>query len=146
MTANPTDKPELPEDPKQITQYNLTLPITTTKELVQTAKMLRQNYFFHKIPATWIQMDEQINQTQASSNDIQTKPDIPQSLVELQEKLENIPDSIYINIPIQQQEDTANTLKILRQYFNFETIPDYLLQLPPLPEPTWDIFASFNID
>ena len=113
MTANPTDKPELPEDPKQITQYNLTLPITTTKELVQTAKMLRQTYFFHKIPATWIQIDEQINQTQASSNDIQTKPDILQSLIELQEKLENIPDFIYINIPIQQQEDIANTLKIL---------------------------------
>ena len=52
MTANPTDNPELPEDPKQITQYNLTLPITTTKELVQTAKMLRQNYFFYKILAT----------------------------------------------------------------------------------------------
>ncbi|CAG8842137.1 26125_t:CDS:2, partial [Racocetra persica] len=48
------------------------------------------------------------------------KPMIPTSLVQLQEALENITDEIYINIP---------------------QISDYILELPPLPEPTWDIFV-----
>ena len=84
MTANSTDKPDLSEDLKQITEYNLTLPIKTPKELVQTARMLRETYYFYKLPESWIQIEEQNDQAQASNvDDTETKPDIPQSLVEL---------------------------------------------------------------
>jgi radical SAM superfamily enzyme len=143
MTANPTDKLNLPEDPKEITQYNLTFPITTPKELVTTARLLRETYYFYRIPTTWIQIDQQTNHTQTNdtTQNTQNKPNIPQTLIELQEKLEKINDAIYINIPINQQEDITNTLTTLRQHFHIETIPDYLLQLPPLPEPNWNIFT-----
>ncbi|CAG8674932.1 493_t:CDS:1, partial [Paraglomus occultum] len=50
MTANPTDKPRLPEDHTQITQFNITVPITSPRQLVDTARHLRQEYYFSKIP------------------------------------------------------------------------------------------------
>ena len=115
MSVNPTDKPDLPEDPQQITQYNLTLPITTPKALVETARLLRETYYFYRIPTTWIQIDQQAKQSQPNktTNNTQNKPNIPQTLTELQEELEKITESIYINIPISQQEDITNTLIIL---------------------------------
>jgi hypothetical protein len=47
MTANPTDKPWLPEDPQQINDYNITTPIISRKQLVDTARMLREKYYFY---------------------------------------------------------------------------------------------------
>ncbi|RIB27267.1 hypothetical protein C2G38_2160959 [Gigaspora rosea] len=40
MTANPTDKLTLPTDPQQITEYYLTIPISTSKQLTDTVQLL----------------------------------------------------------------------------------------------------------
>ncbi|CAG8669253.1 9422_t:CDS:1, partial [Paraglomus occultum] len=97
---------------------------------------LRQEYYFSKIPSSWISITQK-----ATTQDDIVKPDLPQSLIQLQEALEKITDEIYITIPIEKQQDITTTLKILQAHFNITTIPDYLLKLPSLPEPTWDIFA-----
>ena len=48
--CNYTELPELPNDPKDVTAINLTLPISSPKELTIAARALRAYYFFHSIP------------------------------------------------------------------------------------------------
>lgn len=50
MTVNPTDKPELPRKVEEISDFNITIPITTPKQLVDTARMLREVYYFDRLP------------------------------------------------------------------------------------------------
>ena len=33
-------------------------------------------------------------------------------------------------------------MQALRQLYTIRTIPDFLLNLPPLPTPTWEIFNT----
>ena len=40
MIANPTNKPELPEDYNNIQEFNLTILITTSKQLTEIARLL----------------------------------------------------------------------------------------------------------
>ncbi|CAG8667028.1 2476_t:CDS:2, partial [Paraglomus occultum] len=63
MTANPTNKPRLPTDPKMITEVNLTIPIDTPKRITETACLLRPHYYFQKLPTEWIQILETNNKT-----------------------------------------------------------------------------------
>jgi len=72
ITANPTDKPELPTDHTLVTKVKLTIPITTPRALVNTARILREHYFFLKIPQTWIN----IKDTKTVD-----KPDLPTDLI-----------------------------------------------------------------
>ena len=46
MTANPTDKPRLPDDVSEIKECNITIPITSPRILVDTARLLRDYYYF----------------------------------------------------------------------------------------------------
>jgi hypothetical protein len=86
MTVNPTNKPQLPIDPILITELNLTLPITSPKILVETARQLRTHYFFYQLPAEWIS----INNTARKEN---TKPNLPSSLDEIQTTLRELDQS-----------------------------------------------------
>ncbi|KAF0453764.1 hypothetical protein F8M41_001672 [Gigaspora margarita] len=52
MTINPTEKPELPENPEEISEMNLTISIQSPKILVEVARELRKTYFFYRIPKT----------------------------------------------------------------------------------------------
>ena len=69
-------------------------------------------------------------------------PNIPASLEEIQEQL--LGKEITITIPITVQKDVIPTLQILRQYYSINQIPDYILNLPPLSTPTWDLFIQPN--
>ena len=51
MTANPTNKPRLPTDPQLISEYNLTTSIISSRQLIDTVKLLRQDYYFTKLPS-----------------------------------------------------------------------------------------------
>ena len=142
MTANPTDKPRLPSNPDEIEDFNLTIPISSTRQLVDTARMLRPYYYFNKIPDTWIEINQNTEEDSQTTPvlDQTTKPYIPATLVQLQEALEKIEEEIHIILPIEKQEDILPTLAILRQHFEIANIPEYLLNLPLFLEPTWDIF------
>ena len=50
IEANPTDKPRLLQNPEDITQYNIMIPIIIPKQLTETARLLRQDFYFNKIP------------------------------------------------------------------------------------------------
>jgi hypothetical protein len=71
-----------------------------------------------------------------------SKPVIPNSPTEIKEYLntKNI-DITTTPIPITQQTKAKDTLDLLRQHFTINNIPDDILALPPLPEPSWKIFS-----
>ena len=105
MTANPIDKHKLPDNPKDIPEFNLTLPISTPQQLTHTARLLCTQYYFDKIPDSWIKIDQDNTQLSltidTNTNDTNNKkPTIPTTLVELQEKLELIQDKILVTLPI----------------------------------------------
>ena len=50
MIANPTNKSDLPENSQDIQYLNITIPINTITQLKETAKLLRTQYYFNKIP------------------------------------------------------------------------------------------------
>ena len=51
-----------------------------------------------------------------------------------------------IVLPITEQNQAKITLDKLREHFTINNIPEYFLQLPPLPEPTWDIFSDAPVN
>src|SRR5690348_16967698 len=55
---NYTDLPDLPEDAKLVTHVNMTIPISTSKELSIAAKALYEHYYFHTIPQSWINIEK----------------------------------------------------------------------------------------
>ena len=52
--CNYTDLSELPSDPKEVTAVNLTLPISSPRELTIATRVLKEYYFFYSIPQEWI--------------------------------------------------------------------------------------------
>ncbi|CAG8597179.1 4492_t:CDS:1, partial [Ambispora leptoticha] len=72
------------------------------------------------------------------TNTLSTKPTIPNELDEILNYLKNNDiDTTQLTLPITDQKAASETLKILHQYFTSKTIPNSILALPPLPEPTW---------
>src|SRR5690349_11244750 len=113
--------------PTEIKEFNITIPITSSRILVEIAKLLREEYYFEHIPLDWINIPIRPNEI----HEIKTnkKPMIPTSLVQLQEALENTTDEIYINVPIKQQKEINPTITILQQHFEIPQIPNYILDL-----------------
>jgi hypothetical protein len=84
MLANPTDKPWLPENVENISDFNLTLPITSRKQLQDIAKLLRQQYYFTKLPDSWINLQDA--KSENAENKL-LKQDIPDSISEIYKQL-----------------------------------------------------------
>jgi hypothetical protein len=144
MTANPTEKPTLPENVEDIKDLHITVPIVTTKQLINTVRLLRTQYYFHRIPDEWIEINNkevEVETRTMETEDMETdRLEVPNTLEEMQNILDEIEtDSYKIQIPITKQEDIKNTLEDLKLIFDLGKIPDYLFKLEPLPEPTWDI-------
>ncbi|RIB25824.1 hypothetical protein C2G38_2165080 [Gigaspora rosea] len=149
MTANPTDKPTLPLDHNEIKEFNLTVLIAMTKQLVETVRLLRTKYYFHRIPEEWIQIvkvakngNEERKDTEIAE-DTQNQAirvDMPESLEEVKlylEQLEITEDTI--KIPITKQSEVKSTIEELKKIFDVGKVPNFIFALPPLPKPTWDI-------
>ncbi|CAG8789207.1 16169_t:CDS:2, partial [Gigaspora rosea] len=58
MSINPTDKEQLPEDLEEIDKANITIPIRSAKMLIETTRLLKKHYFFHKLPNEWIDIEK----------------------------------------------------------------------------------------
>ena len=108
--------------------------------------MLRENYYFYRIPDTWIQINESIDKPNEENlePDKKLQPDkpiIPNTSLAILEylKTKNI-DTAQLTIPITEQVKADKTLEFFRQHFTIGNIPDNLLAQPPLPDPNWDIF------
>ncbi|RIB05055.1 hypothetical protein C2G38_2281912 [Gigaspora rosea] len=141
MTINPTEKPELPWDPREVKEFSLTIPITSTGQLVDIVRNLRPLYYFHRIPETWIEIKRNQNPPEeAEENQKEMKIDMPENLEEVQSYLDN--NSIVKNIislPITQHEQVKNTIQKLRKIFSFSKLPQFIFNLLPLPDATWNI-------
>ncbi|RIB03197.1 hypothetical protein C2G38_2288705 [Gigaspora rosea] len=142
MEVNPTNKPTLPENIEEIKEYNITTPITTARQLVETVRLLRQTYYFHRIPEEWIEITNKKGTQDIAEEEVMEidRLEVPKSLEEMQKILDEIEtDCDRIKIPITEQEEVRTTLEELKLIFDIQKAPDYLFQLKPLPEATWDI-------
>ena len=90
MIVNLTDKPDLPWDPRQVEHITIDVPITTPRMLTETARLLRQHYYFHKIPETWIEIPKDDNSISK----------VPSSLEEFNTYMSNQPDETRALFPI----------------------------------------------
>ncbi|CAG8729873.1 5992_t:CDS:1, partial [Dentiscutata heterogama] len=119
----------------------ITLSITTPKQLTSIAKTLRKHFFFSQLPSDWIQIPTRKTESKTNSTDtLQPLPEIPTEITELRKIL--ISYSIKLKLPIQSQEEVTPTMKVLRQQFSVKTIPVFILELSPLPKPSWTIFSN----
>jgi hypothetical protein len=137
MQANPTDKPALPSFDQVIEEVTVPFPIQTTKQLAETVKELRKHYYFTRLPDEWIQIPTSPpERTTADSPQagFQALP-LPNNLQDLKSFLDD--HNIELTVPITAQQDITPTMKTLRQYFKIGNIPDFILDLPLLPTPTW---------
>src|SRR5207237_10269119 len=105
-TANSTNKPWLLLEPTQIKEFNLTLLITTTKQLVEIARLLRDKYYFYKIPDAWIDIKENAND-ESKDNNLQV---LPSTLPELKQMLTKMPNINHDSLPITTQENITSTI------------------------------------
>ncbi|CAG8652606.1 45231_t:CDS:2, partial [Gigaspora margarita] len=123
ITINPTDKPELPRKVKDIYDFSITTSITTLKQLVDTAHMLRVVYFFDTLPEEWIDMVLITLDT-----DITTKLDLPLKLEELTSYVkDNIPD-IATQVPITDYDTATQMIRAIQN--NIWTTSNILTNCP----------------
>ena len=101
MTANPTDKPELPTKIENIKEYQITILITTPGQLVDTAQLLYEIYYFDRLSKEWIE----ITSKDPTFNN-HTKPNLPSNLEELTTYITNNIPAISTQVPI-LNNDTA---------------------------------------
>jgi len=131
MTVNHSDKPLLPNDPNDVKHVNLTVPIRSQVVLLDTVKLLRQHYYFRRIPEEWI--DIPFEKTFNTQTKIPTTLDDFIQYVKL-----HIPESVDL-FPIREHKKAKQAIQILDELFNTTTIPLYLNLLPDLPDPNCDL-------
>ena len=136
MTANPTEKPNLPEEHENVTLVNITVPITSPKQLVDTARDLREFYFFRQIPESWIEIIPGANAEPGV-------PKLPATVEEIMSHLEHKDKPPSLALPITEQSEVERTVGFLKEHFNFKGIPAHIINTPDLPEPQWDIFSNY---
>ncbi|CAG8630510.1 12840_t:CDS:2 [Gigaspora margarita] len=135
MMLNLTDKLELSIKVEDIHDFSIAIPITSLKQLVDTARMLREVYYFDRLLEQWIDM---IPIT--VDLDTTTKLDLLLKLEKLTSYVkDNIPD-IAAQVSITGYDTAFQTIRAIQDHFNFTLIPNYLINLPDLPTPEWGIF------
>ena len=135
LSTNPTDKLWLPEDPQEIKEFNLTIPITSPAQLRDMARLLRMIYYFTKLPETWIEIKKK-----QKENEEDRKLVILPTMDKLKKDLQETNPEILKMIPIKEYSDTQGILKRLKSIYMINDIPEYILELPDLPMPEWEIF------
>ncbi|CAG8658765.1 6995_t:CDS:2, partial [Paraglomus occultum] len=134
---------------QELAQLNITLPITTPQHLTQIVKTLQQNFYFKQLPPSWINITNNLTHATDQTNNTNTNkptqnkqplPPIPNTNEEVQSALTQ--NNIQLTLPIILQSQITPTMQALRQLYTIPTIPDFLLNLPPLPTPTWKIFNT----
>ncbi|CAG8766532.1 2284_t:CDS:2, partial [Dentiscutata heterogama] len=84
----------------------------------------------------WIDIPKKSNPNQ--------KPQLPPDIEQLTTQLTKLDAELLKSIPIQHHTKAAETINKLRTYYSIKTIPDYLLELPDLPLPNWQIFDNYS--
>ncbi|CAG8474224.1 4765_t:CDS:2, partial [Gigaspora rosea] len=125
-----------------ITEIEVQVPIVTTRDLVEVARELRKLYFFRHIPLGWIKIPKII--LNPYENITETKLQLPKTIEDLKEIINQYPLYKEITPPIDKYEKIIKTTEVLKTYFNFEDLPQYMLRLPDLLKDEWKIFMMMT--
>jgi hypothetical protein len=136
MTANPTDLPNLPKDHNLVDKdkVNLTIPIRSSKSLVETSRQLRSYYYFHRIPESWIEI---VDNTDG-------RPNLPTDLEKAIVATTQIEECKHLQLPIREYNDIQTTIETLRKHFRFRSFPTSFIHVPDLPPPSWSMFDNYS--
>ena len=141
IEVNYTQLEDLPEEWEEVKKVNLTVPITSTKELRIAVQALREYYFFHKVPEDWncIQDGDNKNEVDSEINGF------PSDLEKLNKDLKQKEPESHWSFPITSQDKVPEALDYLREKYPLGTIPEWIFETEELPEPKWDIFDEQQI-
>ena len=67
---------------------------------------------------------------------------MPNSLEQLTVVTKQIDALAHLTFPITVHEAVPEITTLLHTYFNFNTLPSFIFDLPDLPEPGWEIFSN----
>ncbi|CAG8840741.1 28763_t:CDS:1, partial [Gigaspora margarita] len=130
-------------DFKQIEGAIVEVLINTQQQLIDAARELQKIYYFHRLPKNWLNIKLQNQRTVGTD----TKEKIPDNINLIQEQITQIARSENkIIFPITDYKKVNETIKILKETFEFNNIPIHLLQLPELERPNWDLFDYDHYD
>ncbi|CAG8661939.1 23731_t:CDS:2 [Gigaspora rosea] len=105
MQVNLTDKPELPTKVEGIKEYHITTPITISSQLVDMARLLREIYYFDRLPKEWIDI---------APNDLPQKnpkkPNLSSNLEELSLYINEKIFTLTTQVPITDYNTTTNVI------------------------------------
>src|SRR5437868_808188 len=131
MIVNPTDLPDLSEDYTQVDKVNLTILITTSRQLSIAVKDLRKQYYFQKISENWIQIE---NPERATDNILHKMSNTLKQLAVVTKQIDTLIQLVFL---ITKHEEVSEVTILLRIYFSFNTLLLFIFNLPDLPEPGW---------
>lgn len=141
IEVNYTQLEDLPEEWEEVKKVNLTVPITSTKELRIAVQALREHYFFHKIPEDWICIQNGDNKNEVDSE----INGFPSDLEKLNKDLKQKEPESHWSFPITSQDKVPEALDYLREKYPSGSIPEWIFETEELPEPKWDIFDEQQI-
>ncbi|CAG8611276.1 1516_t:CDS:2, partial [Ambispora leptoticha] len=119
---------------------SFTLPIRNKAHTKAVVTALHRIYQFDQLPEEYF---ANLNPLPKNLANLHPAPTIPNELDKILNYLKNNDiDTTQLTLPITDQKAASETLKILHQHFIVKTIPNSILALPPLPEPTWGIFSQ----
>ncbi|CAG8517307.1 1271_t:CDS:2, partial [Gigaspora rosea] len=129
---------------KEINNVAITDRQTRTQIHTKLRQKIAADYLisldFNKTNTTTIAKIVQYSTTHGNDN----KPILPDTVDEIKQILiagkEDKTDIQEIELPITTHAQFAQTLKLLRDHFNFNGIPNHIINLSPLPAPSWEIF------
>src|SRR6185437_11654938 len=101
IDVNYTELEDLPKDWNKVDKVNLTLPISNMKELRIAIQVLREYYFFYRIPEDWIKIKEA---KELNKNEANTKK-LPSDLEELRKDLKQKQPDCQLAFPITRQKE-----------------------------------------
>ncbi|KAF0531202.1 hypothetical protein F8M41_011902 [Gigaspora margarita] len=102
------------------------------------ARMLREEYYFWRIPEAWIDIREECQKVKVEDEE-ETKPELTELLEEVKKHLEEL--EVYrklAELPITNQNKIKNTIAQLHKFFIFKKALDFVFDLLPLLKMTWN--------
>ncbi|CAG8820104.1 32650_t:CDS:1, partial [Gigaspora margarita] len=123
----------------EIKEFNLTILINSKKLLVKIARMLRPIYYFYKIPKLWIEIkkDNKNDEQEVEENMKQKLLETLKDIKNYQKRNKSIAKKIVV--PIIDQTKIKDTIAQLYKIFLFTKAPDFIFNIPLLPEAIWNI-------
>ncbi|CAG8785233.1 5001_t:CDS:1 [Dentiscutata erythropus] len=107
MSVNPTEKPNLLQDYKEIEGFKIIIPMTSIEQVADTARKLRTKYYFYRISENWIEIEE------TYSNLLYNINNLPNTIEELKAEVEKKQLELVNTIPVVRHDETEAVMKYL---------------------------------